>query len=382
MVSSVPTLPILKAPRILIGRSGLNGPFGEIAEALREKGYPVTEWKSPRIGAHSTEVDVQQQVKDVDLAFLVVRATDDMDKGGDIRPLHRILVEAGLMQGTVGFDRVILLVEEGVDGLSPAAGLSYIRFSADRPWALVRELLSKIETMFPTEDHEEQGVLTAVDVDPVVDEPSSPKSNTESQPLQVATRLALAVFAVGLAVLAAIAIIAWPDSDTSRLGPGFASQALGVHDGIDLTEDRSEAIIGQDPASPEVARDGDGQLFPATCQLNLRRGSLIDGAVRCEGAGQLTVEGYVGPWHNDVFAVAASEGVGATIEYELRDDGTTNGPSVVDVGVGTTLLNTADASFGIGTVFLRFSGQGQHFHLFQADAAGGESVTLTFSLDR
>ena len=382
MVSSVPTLPTLKAPRILIGRSGLNGPFGEIAEALREKGYPVTEWKSPRIGAHSTEVDVQQQVKDVDLVFLVVRATDDMDKGGDIRPLHRILVEAGLMQGTVGFDRVILLVEEGVDGLSPAAGLSYIRFSSDRPWALVRELISRIETMFPTENHEEQGALAVVDVDPVVDEPSSPKSNTEGQPLQVATRLALAVLAVGLAVLASIAIIAWPESDTARLGPGFASQALGVHDGIDLTEDRSEAIIGQDPASPEVARDGDGQLFPATCQLNLRRGSLIDGAVRCEGAGQLTVEGYVGPWHNDVFAVAASEGVGATIEYELRDDGTTNGPSVVDVGVGTTLLNTADASFGIGTVFLRFSGQGQHFHFFQADAAGGESVTLTFSLDR
>jgi hypothetical protein len=80
--------------------------------------------------------------------------------------------------------------------------------------------------------------------------------------------------------------------------------------------------------------------------------------------------------------VAIGEGVVGQLEYELRNDGSTVGPSVVELPVGTTALNEQDALFGISTIILRFTANDQHVHLFRRLDAGGESATLTFSMDQ
>lgn len=409
----VSVLSTTKTPRILIGRSGPNGPFGEIAENLRSLGYQVTEWESSRIGAHSTEQDVRDQVKDIDLAFLVIRQKDTTDNGGPIRPLHRILVEAGLMQGKMEVDRVVLLVEDTVDGLSADTGLSFIRFSADRPASALRELINRIETLFPEDqgldDPPPPGSADRISA-PIVIERNERRS--QSDEFWVALRLGGLALLVGLLVLLLAYYMLQTGGDDDQatdgdlaenvvepdiavLQPGLAGRTLSSPSTIDIsgrtasadeggapTVDAPSAVIGREPASPEATEGAANQLLPATCQINLRKGSLLDGAINCDGAGRLEVEGSEGPWHNEVAAVAAGEGTGVTLEFELRDNGTTDGPSVLELGEGTTVLNRADAEFGIGTMIVRFSGNGQHVHLFQREADGGASATLTFTLDR
>ncbi len=405
-----------KTPRILIHRTGPNGPFGEIAESLRVRGYQVTEWESSRIGAHSTDQDVHDQVKDIDIAFLVIRQKDTMDNGGPIRPLHRILVEAGLMQGKMEVDRVVLLVEDSVDGLSADTGLSSIRFSPDRPESVVQELISRVETLFPNDlgissppppGAEDRIAIATKDQiaaqERIFADPA--KKRAQSEEFWVAVRLGGLVFLAGfLVLLLAAFFLLRPEEDADGSGevaadvvvlePGLARRTLAVEESVDIAGQSAiadedgpvieapEAVIGNEPAAPEATRGAANQLFPATCQLNMRKGSLLDGAVRCDGAGQLELEGHEGPWHNEVAAIATIEGVGATVEFELRDDGTTVGPTVQELAVGTTILNSQDAAFGISTLTVQFSGNGQHLHLFQRDADGGRSATLTFTLDR
>ena len=406
-----------KTPRILIGRSGPNGPFGEIADSLRTRGYQVTEWESSRIGAHSTDHDVSDQVKDIDIAFLVIREKDAMDNGGPIRPLHRILVEAGLMQGKMEVDRVVLLVEDSVDGLSADTGLSSIRFSPDRPESVLQELVTRVETLFPNEHsmttppppgaEDQVSIATKEQIEAQERIFGGPtRESGPSDEFWVAVRLAGLVFLAGILVLLLVAFFLnqsdgetdGPDGEVAAevesLEPGLAGRTLAPTDSVDVSGQSAasgadgpvveapEAVIGNEPAAPEATRGAANQLFPATCQLNMRKGSLLDGGIRCDGAGRLDLEGYEGPWHNDVAAVTVGEGVATTVEFELRDDGTTVGPSVQELGVGTTALNAQDADFGISTLIVRFSGNGQHIHLFQGDADGGRSATLTFTVDR
>ena len=60
-------------------------------------------------------------------AFLVLTAEDEKSDGG-IQPRMNVVPEAGLFQGRLGFERAILLVEEGCEQFSNVAGLTQILF--------------------------------------------------------------------------------------------------------------------------------------------------------------------------------------------------------------------------------------------------------------
>lgn len=426
----VSVLSSTKSPRVLIGRIGSNGPFNRIAEGLRNSGYRVTEWESSRIGVHSTEQDVREQVKDIDIAFLVIRAEDANDRGGAIRPLQRILVQAGLMQGKMRMDRVVLLVEETVRGLSADTGLGIIRFSPEDPEGVLNAVIGKIDELFPEEPEEwvAEPTTRIANLPPPPEHRSRPAITPTAQPrglggdedqsdaLKVALRLVLlvvlaALFSVLLAFLLANRggdenddAAADADVDVEQLeestttsqnfvetdaDAGSVDEATGgirlpsaPEAATELLEDVGVGQLGIDsPAAPEAVEDGSASSLPATCQVNLRKGSLLDDAIQCDGAGRLEVSGHEGPWHNDTAAVVMGEGVVGVLEFELRDDGTTVGPSVLELPVGTTVLNDADARFGIGTLILKFSGNGQHVHFFGQGDAEGLDATLRFNLD-
>jgi predicted nucleotide-binding protein len=48
---------------------------------------------------------------------------------GQLRARQNVIHEAGLFQGRVGFKKVILLMQDNVEGFSNVAGLQYIPFS-------------------------------------------------------------------------------------------------------------------------------------------------------------------------------------------------------------------------------------------------------------
>ena len=63
-------------------------------------------------------------------AVLVVTAEDETPEGG-VRPRQNVVHEAGLFQGRLGFHRVFLLLQDGVEAFSNIDGLQYIKFSQD-----------------------------------------------------------------------------------------------------------------------------------------------------------------------------------------------------------------------------------------------------------
>jgi predicted nucleotide-binding protein len=63
-------------------------------------------------------------------AILILTAEDET-KDGARRARQNVIHEAGLFQGRLGFEKVVLLKQDGVEDLSNLAGLQYIAFSGE-----------------------------------------------------------------------------------------------------------------------------------------------------------------------------------------------------------------------------------------------------------
>lgn len=116
----------------------------------------MTEMASIAVGTHSTDHAVQELVDDLDVAILVVREPDEKDSENGVRPLQRILREAGILQGKIGLNRVILLVQDSVTALSPDCGVGYVRFPTSRPEAILDDLLERIQLAVPSVERDLQ----------------------------------------------------------------------------------------------------------------------------------------------------------------------------------------------------------------------------------
>jgi predicted nucleotide-binding protein len=63
-------------------------------------------------------------------AILVMTAEDETSEG-TIRARQNVIHEAGLFQGRLGFNKVVILKQEGLENFSNVDGLQYIPFSGD-----------------------------------------------------------------------------------------------------------------------------------------------------------------------------------------------------------------------------------------------------------
>jgi Predicted nucleotide-binding protein containing TIR-like domain len=87
------------------------------------------------IGAYETEPragypvahNLEQMLEDCDLALLVMTGEDET-KDKKLRARQNVVYEIGLFQGRLGFDRAIVLLEEGCEDFSNISGLQQIRF--------------------------------------------------------------------------------------------------------------------------------------------------------------------------------------------------------------------------------------------------------------
>lgn len=128
------------------------------------------------------------------------------------------------------------------------------------------------------------------------------------------------------------------------------------------------------------APSGSGTGLPSTCYIDLRKGEILPQDIVCDGAGQVVVAGWAGPWHNDIWALAVSQGVTGTLIHEVRPDGTTVGPTERELAPGVIYLNEDDADYGTQMLRLVFGGDQQHVHLYQHPDEGGEEAILIFVL--
>jgi len=80
------------------------------------------------------------------LAILVMTAEDETSEG-TTRARQNVIHEAGLFQGRLGFDKVIILKQEGIEEFTNISGLQYIPFSGDNIEQCFYELQRKFKKL-------------------------------------------------------------------------------------------------------------------------------------------------------------------------------------------------------------------------------------------
>jgi predicted nucleotide-binding protein len=99
----------------------------------------------PTPGIH-TKQRLDQMLNNAAVAFLVATA-EDQEKGGAKRARENVVHEIGLFQGRLGFERAIVMLEEGCNEFSNIHGITQIRFPKGKiensfeqvAWVLRRE---------------------------------------------------------------------------------------------------------------------------------------------------------------------------------------------------------------------------------------------------
>ena len=84
-------------------------------------------------------------LNDAAFAFLIMTAEDEQSDG-KLHARMNVVHEVGLFQGRLGFERAIVLLEEGCEEFSNINGLGQIRFPKDNISAIyedIRRILEK-----------------------------------------------------------------------------------------------------------------------------------------------------------------------------------------------------------------------------------------------
>lgn len=353
-----------------MGRTSRDPGFQRLAERIRRSGFEVIERASSPIGAHSSVKDADELLEGVDLAVLAVRKTDDIASFGTVKPFQRLSRDAGLLQGKLGMERVILMVESDVEGLSNDLGLPVVRFPAGQPEMAEAELKKRLADIAPQPTSGVHSRLASVE---------ARRSDRLLWPL-------LLVLAVGfVAMVAALAVLlSWSSDEpetaqvidvSPHLRPGFVADGSGGGGQSEFgtaAPAAPGAPVPNPPAGPGALDPQADQRFPVECQIALPKDDL-DQEIRCTDTGVVALTGVLGSWHNDLVAVVLDDGVAGVVTYE-RDG------SELVLGPGITYLDRDLAAYGVERVTFTFGAEGQHAHLV-GDGGAGDEANLVFRLD-
>jgi predicted nucleotide-binding protein len=111
------------------GRSAI---WLELKDFLRERLHlSVEEFNSVAVPGMTTASRLEEMLDSAAFAFLIMTAEDDQPDG-KLRARENVVHEAGLFQGRLGFERAIILLEDGCEKFSNIHGLNEIRFPKNK----------------------------------------------------------------------------------------------------------------------------------------------------------------------------------------------------------------------------------------------------------
>jgi len=144
--------------KIFIGH-GRSPAWKDLRDFLRDRlDLKWTEFNREPAAGYATKERLEQMLGEASFAFLVMTAEDE-DPSGKFHARENVVHEVGLFQGKLGFNRAIILLEEGCSEFSNIVGLSQIRFPKGNIMAaseevrrvLERELVRSIADLVTTE---------------------------------------------------------------------------------------------------------------------------------------------------------------------------------------------------------------------------------------
>lgn len=413
-------------PRILMGPTGANKEIVELARSLESDGCTVHTFDSMPVEVAMTKFD---------MAVLVVTDNDPLSIESTDHRIQRILHAAGFLEARLARDRVCLLVEDAVNELQ-APPVTQIRYPTGDPMSGKGELVKFIQAQYPRV-HRDLHRQVPIREQAQSDELRMPWAMLIAVALAALIPIVLLARSLGggddTDTLAGVADsldsgqLAGPSaSDDSGAGAaasagadaddeldvGADSNATGSGNGAQLGESEGSSVgseggsatdtSGNGAAASNGGDDGSGTgtdrsstpptlsrntgsdntsaqsstsssiRLPAICTVDVRKSLLLLDAYVCDNGGVLVTQGFDGPWHNEISEVALSTGATGTLVYETGGE--------LPLQSGNVVLDQDAAQFGVNTITVIFSAEGQHLHLFQRPERGGSAATMTFSL--
>lgn len=126
----------IEKQRVVSGRTGTNVFIGhgrsamwkDLRDFIRDRVHlPWDEFNRVPIAGITNITRLSQMLDSAAIAFLIMTAEDEQNDG-KLYARQNVIHEAGLFQGRLGFQRAIILLEEGCEEFSNINGLGQIRF--------------------------------------------------------------------------------------------------------------------------------------------------------------------------------------------------------------------------------------------------------------
>lgn len=137
-----------KRPVVFIGH-GRSDLWKELRDHLRDQHkYEVEAFESGARAGHTVRDVLNSMMEKSSFALLAMTGEDEA-ADGELRARQNVVHEAGLFQGKLGFERAIVLLENGVSEFSNIQGITQIRFSKGNIRETFGDVLATLRREFP-----------------------------------------------------------------------------------------------------------------------------------------------------------------------------------------------------------------------------------------
>ena len=134
-------------PVVFVGH-GQSPIWKELKDHLHEKhGYNVQAYEIGARAGLTIQNILEDMLESASFAVLVMTGEDET-AAGKLYPRLNVVHEAGLFQGSLGFERAIVLLERGTEEFSNIVGLQQIRFEKDQISTTFGEVLATLKREF------------------------------------------------------------------------------------------------------------------------------------------------------------------------------------------------------------------------------------------
>jgi predicted nucleotide-binding protein len=134
-------------PTVFIGH-GRDLQWRNLKDHLQDKhGYDIEAYEIGARAGHAVRDILQDMLTRSSFAILVMTGEDET-RDGKLRARQNVIHEAGLFQGRLGFNRAIVLLEEGTEEFSNIEGIEQIRFTKGNIKETFGEILAVLRREF------------------------------------------------------------------------------------------------------------------------------------------------------------------------------------------------------------------------------------------
>jgi hypothetical protein len=136
-------------PRLFIGHGGSSQEWLQLQNKLQNvHGYEVESFETGARAGHAIRDILEGFLAHDSFAVIVFSKADEREDGSFVAR-QNVVHEAGLFQGKLGFPRVVILAEDGVQLFSNVDGVQYIKYDTGKIDGAVGDIIGAIEREFP-----------------------------------------------------------------------------------------------------------------------------------------------------------------------------------------------------------------------------------------